>query len=120
MTYTFLIIGQALENRVKLSHAILKRFPGSHVLHGEHFVSMRSAVARIAIDAVILYASANDTGVLQEIRELRNKGPVVIVGSSSAREAAIVAGGSSFLPYDAVSMLGSVVSDVLSKGSVAA
>jgi DNA-binding NarL/FixJ family response regulator len=98
-----------------LSSTLARKFPGSRIRETSDINEAARLLANEQFDAAVVHRALESTGIegVRHLRKVDPDVPLIMLSSADRRAEAIAAGASSFLPYDAWLMLGSVVADLL-------
>jgi CheY-like chemotaxis protein len=115
MPRRFLLVELNTQGFALMERTLSRRFPGAE-LH--NFVDGREAAQRLSegqFDAVIVHRAIAMEGVevVRELRAINGQIPIVMMSSVNRAAAATEAGATTFLPYDAWLLLGTVLDELL-------
>jgi len=114
----FLIVDDNADSRFLLVKTLLRKFPQAILQETQDGESAVALVQSGTLDAVVVHRAAEIDG-LSLIRNLRQTNPtlpIVMVSGLDRSKAALDAGASTFLSYDAWLRIGTVVSELISVG----
>jgi DNA-binding NarL/FixJ family response regulator len=118
-SHHFLVIDHHHDRRFLLVKSLLRKFPNAvidEMADGEPAITLAS---ERSFDAIIIHRTSEFFGVelVEKLRAANPKVPIVMVSSIDRAEAAYAVGADAFLLFDEWLRIGSVVRDLLEKGS---
>ena len=111
----FLVVDDNPDSRFLLVKTLFRKFPGS-IIHETQEAGAAVAMANAnRLDAVVAHRAADVDGLtlVRAIRDANPTVPIVMVSGIDRTKAALLAGATTFLSYDAWLRIGSVVASLL-------
>jgi CheY-like chemotaxis protein len=118
MSPKFLIVDDNADSRFLLVKTLLRKFPQAILQETQDGESAITLMKAGHLDAVVVHRAAEIDG-LSLIRSLRQSSPtvpIVMVSGLDRSKAAVEAGASTFLSYDAWLRIGTVVGELIAAG----
>lgn len=116
----FLIVDDNADSRFLLVKTLLRKFPQAILQETQDGESAVALVKSGQLDAVVVHRAAEIDGVslVRNLRQTNPAVPIVMVSGLDRTKAALEAGASTFLSYDAWLRIGTVVSELVSAGKL--
>src|SRR5215207_3984506 len=117
----FLIVDDNADSRFLLVKTLLRKFPQAILQETQDGESAVALVQSGTLDAVVVHRAAEIDGIslVRNLRQTNPTVPIVMVSGLDRSKAAIDAGASTFLSYDAWLRIGTVVNELISAGKPA-
>jgi DNA-binding response OmpR family regulator len=119
--YKFLIVDDNPDSRFLLVKTLLRKFPQAVLKETQDGESSVNLARTEALDAVVVHRAAEIDGVslIRLIRQANSTVPIVMVSGIDRSKAAVEAGASTFLSYEAWLRIGTVVAELIGSQSIA-
>lgn len=116
----FLVIDDNPDSRFLLVKTLLRKFPSAVVQECQNGESAVELARRADTTAVITHRATEMTGLslVRQLRAANPSVPIVMVSSMDRREAALVAGATTFLLYDEWLRIGTVVAALIAQSDL--
>ncbi len=111
----FLVVDDNPDSRFLLVKTLLRKFPRSIIHETQEAVAAVAMANANRLDAVVAHRAADVDGLtlVRAIREANPTVPIVMVSGIDRSKAAMLAGATAFLSYDAWLRIGSVVASLI-------
>jgi CheY-like chemotaxis protein len=115
MPHKFLIVDDNPDSRFLLVKTLLRKFPQAILQETQHGESAVALARGEMLDAIVAHRAAEVDGLtlVRMLRQTNPRVPIVMVSGLDRTNAAIEAGATTFLSYDAWLRIGTVVAGLV-------
>ena len=119
--FKFLIVDDNPDSRFLLVKTLLRKFPQAVLKETQDGESSVALARAEQLDAVVVHRAAEMDGLslIRLIRQANSTVPIVMVSGIDRSKAAVEAGASTFLSYEAWLRIGTVVAELIGPQSIA-